>query len=135
MLAVVAVLLGAVNAEDASKPHQTPSWKAPGAGQIVDPRAVAVMRNLFSRPAAAFTSDKSILNLAQGKPVEGMAAPQTLAPFLAPYTPPATAQVSQWSQYNLMMMSFWYRFEFGFAVFQACPPLWEPRAIVFFRAI
>jgi len=121
------VLLCAARAEqDSSKPadaHQTAQqpFHAPGASQVVDPRAIAVMRNLFSRPAAAFTSDKSILSLAQGKPLEGQPAPQTLAPFLAPYTPPATAQVSQWSNYNLMMMSFWYRFEFGFAVFQAGP--------------
>ena len=55
------VLLCAARAEqDSSKPadaHQTAQqpFHAPGASQVVDPRAIAVMRNLFSRPAAAFT--------------------------------------------------------------------------------
>merc|ERR1740130_1574005 len=86
--------------------------------EFIDSRAVSIMKSLFSKPASIFKSDKNILSLAQGKTTGGQPAPQTLAPFLAPFALPASAQTASWTNYNWMMMSFWYRFEFGFAIFR-----------------
>lgn len=77
------------------------------------------MKKFFSTDAARILkSDKAIISLAQGKPVEGAAPPQLLPLFAAPLAPPATATVAVWKNYHLFMVGFWYRVKFGFAIYK-----------------
>ena len=57
--------------------------------------------------------------LVQGKPATAQdPPPQTLAPFIPPFTPPDIPTVAAWSDYNMNMVGFWYRFKYGFGVFR-----------------
>jgi hypothetical protein len=80
------------------------------------PEAIKAMQQLFSQPG--LMNDKAIMALVQGQTVNGFTAPQKLAPFIAPYALPTNASITAWTNYNTMMMAFWYRFEFGFLVFK-----------------
>jgi len=77
------------------------------------------MKNFFTKDAKVLSTDKSLISLAQGKPVEGVSvAPQLLPIFAAPLAPPASATVAVWKNYHLMMVGFWYRVKFGFAIYK-----------------
>ena len=101
--------------------------QTPGAYQFVDPKAVSAMRSFFGQPGMGLTSDKAILSLAAGNPVAGRPAPQLGAPFVAPFKPPTGAEAKAWETYNLRMLSFWYKFEYGFFMFKARRPPLRPR--------
>ena len=92
-----------------------PLWAA-----YVKPEAVEAMKTFFEGDAAhKLKDDKSILNLAQGKPVEGVSkAPQLLPVFATPTPPPKAADMATWLNYNMFMVGFWYRFKFGFAIYK-----------------
>ena len=99
--------------------------------QYVSPAALGAMKHFFTAHAnPALWKDKNVLALVQGQTqgqsTTAAAPPQTLAPFIPPFTPPTAATVTAWQDYNLNMMAFWYRFEFGFLIFKTLTKSDEP---------
>ena len=84
------------------------------------PAALDAMRHFFSaHTSPELWKDKSLMALVQGKPATAQdPPPQTLAPFIPPFTPPDIPMVAAWSDYNMNMVGFWYRFKYGFGVFR-----------------
>jgi hypothetical protein len=84
------------------------------------PAALDAMRHFFSaHTSPELWKDKSLMALVQGKPATAQdPPPQTLAPFIPPFTPPDIPTVAAWSDYNMNMVGFWYRFKYGFGVFR-----------------
>ena len=132
-----ALLLAVAVAEALSEVAASSSDPAvpPAALSYVSPAALGAMRNFFmSHANTELWKEKNVLALVQGS---APAAPQTLAPFVAPLTPPTGGLTSAaaWSDYNLNMVAFWYRFKYGFAIFKSltkAEDAWLDASIAYF---
>ena len=135
-----ALLLAVAVAEALSEAAASTSDPAvpPAALSYVSPAALGAMRNLFmSHANTELWKEKNVLALVQGSAPAAPRPPQTLAPFVAPLTPPTGGLTSAaaWSDYNLNMVAFWYRFKYGFAIFKSltkAEDAWLDASIAYF---
>lgn len=135
-----ALLLAVAVAEALSEAAASSSDPAvpPAALSYVSPAALGAMRNFFmSHANTELWKEKNVLALVQGNAPAGASPPQTLAPFVAPLTPPTGGLTSAaaWSDYNLNMVAFWYRFKYGFAIFKSltkAEDAWLDASIAYF---